>query len=116
MHHPDAAAQLLEDAGLGGDSPAAGAAVAAGIAAADRVVRPGILVVEVQLGEVQLVEVQPELVNGHLALPAPTEASRHLLNQILDRRCRVLGTGYSQGMVAWVPHGVDIVPTSGSWL
>ena len=111
MHHPDAAAQLLEDAGLGGDSPAAGAAVAAGVAAADRVVRPGILVVEVQL-----VEVQPELVNGHLALPAPTEASRHLLNQILDRRCRVLGTGYSQGMVAWVPHGVDPVPTSGSWL
>jgi hypothetical protein len=31
MHHPDAAAQLLEDAGLGGVSPAAGAA---GVAAA----------------------------------------------------------------------------------
>ena len=48
MHHPDAAAQLLEDAGLGGVSPAAGAAVAAGVAAADRVDRPGVLVVEVQ--------------------------------------------------------------------
>jgi hypothetical protein len=60
MHHPDAAAQLLEDDGLAGVSPAAGAA---GVAAADRVDRPGILVVEVQL-----VEVQPELLIGHLAL------------------------------------------------
>ena len=43
MHHPDAAAQLLEDAGLGGVWPAAGAAVAAGVAAPDRVDRPWIL-------------------------------------------------------------------------
>jgi hypothetical protein len=77
MHHPNAAAQLLEDAGLGGVSPAAGAAVAAGVAAPDRVDRPGILVVEVQL-----VEVQPELVIGHLDLQAATEASKLLLNQI----------------------------------
>ena len=77
MHNSDAAAQLLEDAGLGGVSPAAGAAVAAGVAAPDRVDRPGILVVEVQL-----VEVQPELVIGQLDLPSATEASMLLLNQI----------------------------------
>jgi hypothetical protein len=47
-------------------------------------------------------------VTGHLALPAATEAMMHILNQILDRRCRELGTGHSQGIAASNPYRLQV--------